>query len=160
MKRFADALPFLSAAALALFVGALLTEAMVLVPMWQALQPQEFFALHAAHAFRLYQFFAPLTVSATVLAVAAAVTAVAMDRTRSSASVLAAALALVVLSTYFLYFQRANAAFAAASIAHAALPAELSRWASWHWFRTGVGLAALASALLALRGGARPAQPT
>lgn len=37
----------LSAAALALFVGALLTEAMVLVPMWRTLQPEEFFRLHA-----------------------------------------------------------------------------------------------------------------
>lgn len=35
MNLFAEAMPFLSAAGLALFVGALLTEAMVLVPMWR-----------------------------------------------------------------------------------------------------------------------------
>ena len=157
MKLFAESLPFLSAAGLALFVGALLTEAVVLVPMWRAMQSQEFFTLHAAHAHRLYTFFAPLTVSATLLAVAAAITAVAMDRSHRAASLVAAALALVILSTYFLYFQRANASFAAASITHDALPAELARWAAWHWFRTTIGLAALASALLALRGGTRPA---
>lgn len=159
MKLFAAALPFLAAAALALFVGALLTEAMVLVPLWQALPPPEFFTLHAAHAHRLYAFFAPLTVSATVLAVAAAATALTAattDRSQRGASVAAAALALVVLSTYFLYFQRANASFAAASVPHEALPAELTRWAAWHWFRTVVGLGALAAALLALRGGRRP----
>ena len=155
MNLLADVIPFLSAAGLALFVGALLTEAMVLVPMWRALQPQEFFTLHAEHAHRLYIFFAPLTVSATLLAVAAAITSVATDRSQSSASVVAAVLALVILSTYFLYFQRANASFAEASITHEALPAELARWASWHWFRTVIGLAALASALLALRGGTR-----
>jgi hypothetical protein len=153
MNLIAEVMPFLSAAGLALFVGALLTEAMVLVPMWRTLQPQEFFALHAAHAHRLYAFFAPLTVSATLLAVGAAVTAVVTDRPLRFASVVAAALALVILSTYALYFQRANASFAAASIPHQALPAELARWASWHWFRTVVGLVALASALLALRGG-------
>ena len=153
MNLITHALPFLSAAALALFVGALLTEAIVLVPMWQALQPSEFFTLHAAHAHRLYGFFAPLTVSATVLAVAAAVAAVVTDRSRSAAPVAAGLLALVILATYFLYFQRANASFAAASVPPQALPAELARWAAWHWFRTIAGLAALAAALLALRGG-------
>jgi len=153
MNLFAEAMLFLSAAGLALFVGALLTEAMVLVPMWRTLQPQEFFALHAAHAHRLYAFFAPLTVSATLLAVGAAIASFAADRPLNPASVVAAVLSLVILSTYALYFQRANASFADASIAHEALPAELARWASWHWFRTVIGLLALAAALLALRGG-------
>lgn len=153
MHLVAEGMPLLSAAGLALFVGALFTEAMVLVPMWRTMQPQEFFTLHAAHAHRLYSFFAPLTVSATLLAVGAAMAAVAADRPMRSASVVAAVLALVILSTYVLYFQRANARFAAASITHEALPAELARWASWHWFRTVIGLVALASALLALRAG-------
>lgn len=152
MIFLAEAMPLLAAAALALFIGALFTEAMVLVPMWRAMQPQEFFTLHAAHAHRLYRFFAPLTVIATLLAVAAAATSIATQRAQTAASVVAAALALVVLSTYPLYFQRANASFAAASISHQDLPAELARWAGWHWFRTVVGLVALASALLALRG--------
>ena len=160
MNLIADVMPFLAAAGLALFAGALLTEAMVLVPMWRTLEPQAFFTLHAAHAHRLYAFFAPLTVSAVLLAVLAALISVATHSPHGSASVVAAVLALVVLATYPLYFQRANAGFSAASTgcaaantAHAALPAELARWASWHWFRTAVSLGALTAALLALRGG-------
>jgi len=153
MNLFAEVMAFLAAAGLALFIGALLTEAMVLVPMWRTLKPQDFFTLHAAHAHRLYAFFAPLTVSATVLTVVAAIASVAASRPLSSASVVAAALALVILSTYGLYFRRANASFAEATITHEALPAELARWAAWHWFRTAIGLVALASSLLALRGG-------
>lgn len=153
MNLLAEVMLFLSAASLALFVGALLTEAMVLVPMWRTLQPEEFFRLHAAHAHRLYAFFAPLTVTAALLAAGAAVTSVITDWPLRSAAVAAAVLTLVVLSTYVLYFQRANASFTKASITHEALPAELARWASWHWFRTAVGLVALAAALLALRGG-------
>src|SRR5262245_27045625 len=87
MHLFAEIVSLLSAGGLALFVGALLTEAMVLVPMWRTLRPQEFFSLHAAHAHRLYTFFAPLTVTATLLAVAAAIASVAADRPQSSASV-------------------------------------------------------------------------
>jgi hypothetical protein len=154
MNLLVEAMPFLSAAGLALFVGALLTEAIVLVPMWRTLQPQEFFTLHAAHAHRLYKFFAPLTASATVLAVIAAVTSLASGHSGRVPSVVAAALALLILSTYFLYFRRANASFAEASITHEKLPAELARWAAWHWFRTAIGLVALASTLLALRGAA------
>ena len=153
MNLLADVMSFLAAAGLGLFVGALLTEAIVLVPMWRALEPHEFFTLHAAHAHRLYAFFAPLTVTATTLVIAAAVTSIATNRSPNSASVAAAVLALVILSTYGLYFRRANASFAEASVTSEALPGELARWAAWHWFRTIVGLVALASALLALRGG-------
>jgi hypothetical protein len=154
MNIFVEAVPLLSAAGLALFVGALLTEAVVLVPMWRSLQPQEFFVLHAAHAHRLYKFFAPLTAGATILAVVAAFTSVTWGHSGRLASVVAAALALVILSTYFLYFQRANASFAEAGVSHENLPAELARWAAWHWFRTVIGLMALVCALLALRGAA------
>jgi hypothetical protein len=38
MNLFAEVMPLLSAAGLALFVGALLTETMVLVPMWRKRQ--------------------------------------------------------------------------------------------------------------------------
>lgn len=152
MNLAIEAFQFLSAAGLALFVGALLTEAVVLVPMWRSLSTQEFFVLHAAHAHRLYGFFAPLTATATCLAVVAAVASVTAGHSGSLAAVVAAILALVILSTYFLYFRRANASFAEASIKPEDLPEELARWASWHWFRTAIGLVALASALLSLRG--------
>ena len=152
MNLVIEAMQFLSAAGLALFVGALLTKAVVLVLMWRSLRPQEFFVLHAAHAHRLYGFFAPLTATATCLAVVAAVTSVIAGHSESLMAVVAAALTLVILSTYFLYFQRANASFADASIKPEDLPAELARWASWHWFRTAIGLVALASTLLSLGG--------
>ena len=152
MNLVIEAMQFLSAAGLALFVGALLTKAVVLVLMWRSLRPQEFFVLHAAHAHRLYRFFAPLTATATCLAVVAAVTSVIAGHAESLMAVVAAALTLVILSTYFLYFQRANASFADASIKPEDLPAELARWASWHWFRTAIGLVALASTLLSLGG--------
>jgi hypothetical protein len=56
----------------------------------------------------------------------------------------------VVVSTFFLYFQQANASFATATIGVEHLSAELGRWAWWHWLRTGVNLVAFAAALLSL----------
>ena len=61
-------------------------------------------------------------------------------------ALLAAAFMLSAVATFFLYFARANASFTAASTAN--LPAELHRWAQWHWGRTGLSLGALAAALL------------
>ena len=152
MNLMIEIVLFLSAGSLGLFVGALLTEAMVLVPMWRSLRPPEFFMLHAAHAHRLYGFFAPLTAAATFLAVAAAGACVTTNYSGSLAAVVAAASTLVILSTYFLYFRRANASFAMAGIKPEDLPAELARWAFWHWFRTAIGVVAFASTLLSLRG--------
>ena len=77
MNLMIEIMLFLSAGGLGLFVGASLTEAVVLVPMWRSLRPPEFFMLHAAHAHRLYGFFAPLTAAATFLAVAASRTLLA-----------------------------------------------------------------------------------
>lgn len=156
MNLFAESMCLLSAAGLGLFAGALLTEALVLVPMWRTLKPQEFFMLHAAHAHRLYAFFAPLTVGAAILSVVAGIASVVTQGPQRTAAVAAAVLTLVVLSTYGLYFRRANASFAEASVSHEALPKELARWASWHWFRTVVVLVAFASALVALRGTGAP----
>jgi uncharacterized membrane protein len=151
MDQFLEAIQFLAAAGMGLFVGALLAEAMVMVPIWRTLQAQEFFRLHTAHAHRLYSFFAPLTVSATCLALAAGVLSMAFDHPGRLASLATAFLSLLILATYFLYFQRANASFAQATVTHEDLPAELTRWAAWHGFRTVIGLLALVTALLALR---------
>ena len=151
MNLLSDAVLYLSAASLGLFVGALLTEAFVLVPMWRSLSPSEFFALHAGHAHRLFAFFAPLTIVATSLAAVGAATSLVAAHPGRGAAAAAAGLALAMLATYFFYFQRANAAFAAASIKPDELAAELTRWASWHWLRVVLGVGAFACALWALR---------
>jgi hypothetical protein len=120
------ALQLLSTAALGLFAGAMLTEGLLLVPWWRSLAPGEFLSWYAANGSRLQDYFGPLTW-------------------------LAGLLALLAVSSFFVYFGRANASFAAGAVRAADLPAELARWAAWHWVRTGLSLGALASALLSLR---------
>jgi uncharacterized membrane protein len=96
-------------------------------------------------------FYGPLQFTSALLAVlAAAASAWAGDRSRSFA-VVAAVLAVAVFVPYVLYFQKANAAFAAATIAVDQVPAELTRWAMWQWVRATVGVAAFIASVLALR---------
>lgn len=141
---------FFSAASLGVFAGAMLTEGLVLVPYWRALAPAEFFVWYAANAKRLLGFFGPLTWVAALLALAAALLSLWVGHPGRWCAVIAAVLMLVVVSTFFLYFEKANTSFTKASVSPDNLPAELARWAQWHWARTLLSFAALAAAMLSL----------
>lgn len=146
----AEVARFLSTASLGVFAGGMLTEACVLVPYWRSLTPTEFFAWYAANGRRLYGFFRPLTELTALLAIAAAITSLWEGHPRARLTLLAAVTSVAVVSTYFLYFKKANANFTRASLGVDQVAAELTRWAKWHWWRTGLSFVALASAVLSL----------
>lgn len=143
----------LAAVVLGVAAGALVTEGAVLVPTWRALAPTDFLAWYRRHAGLLFRFFGTLE----VVAVLAALTAFALDwRAHGVPSPLRAgtvALCLAVLAVFPLYFQRVNASFEQATIPLERVPAELARWARWHWGRTVLALGAALAAVLAARGG-------
>ena len=135
---------------LGVFVGAMLTEAMVLVPYWRSLAPAEFFAWYAANDRRLLRYFGQLTALTAIIAVAAAILALATGHPGRADALVAALLMVPVVASFPLYFKRANESFAAASIAPTDVAAQLARWAAWHWVRTAVSFIALFSAMTAL----------
>ncbi len=125
----------LSSGILGVFLGAQLTEAVLLVPFWKTMQPDAFFRLHQQHHQSLYRFYAPLTIAATLLPLA---TVVYLFLQQSGQPILLMAMGLstlVFFSTYFIYFKRANRSFAERSLSDDALPGELRRWGRWHWGR-------------------------
>ncbi len=140
-----------SSASLGVFAGAMLTEALVLLPYWRSLRAAEFLSWYAVHGARLQGFFGPLTWIAGLLSLVAAIVSLWAGDEGKVAATSAALLMLAAVATFFLYFERANGSFASGSIDLAALPAELGRWATWHGARTGLSLAAVGSALLALQ---------
>jgi Domain of unknown function (DUF1772) len=122
--------------ALGLFAGSLLTEAVVLVPHWRSLSPQEFFRLHAGFGYRLFHYFAPLTVATLVLAVLNSLQGFFDPQGHQWQRWLATLLCLLACSTYPLFFKSMNAAFATGRISHERLPLALAQWASVHYIRT------------------------
>ncbi|HRI14245.1 MAG TPA: DUF1772 domain-containing protein [Verrucomicrobiota bacterium] len=146
----ADIARFLSAASLGIFAGGMLTEGCLLVPIWRSLAPSEFFSWYATNGRRLQDFFGPLTTVAGLLALLAALLSFWEGHSGRWLSVLAALISVAVVSTFFLYFQRANKSFSEASLSVEGLPAELARWATWHWWRTGLSIVALVVALRSL----------
>ena len=138
-----DLINLFSTFLIGLYAGSLLTEAMILVPYWRKLAPAQFFALHGTLGPNLFRYFAPLTVVAVMLAVAVPV----LNRGENMAWNLSGVLCAGALLIFFIYFSKANKSFADHSLSEAKLPAELARWAAWHWARTVFLLVALAASI-------------
>ncbi len=146
----ADTLQILSSLTLGLFVGSLLTEAIILVPYWRSIKPEIFLKLHGTLGPQLYCYFAPLTILATLLPAATAIFCIWAGTTTRTFSVIVAVLMLIILGIYFYYFKDANDSFKSRSVGADGLPAELQRWATWHWIRTVIGFGAFLISLLVL----------
>jgi hypothetical protein len=138
----------ISCFALGLLVGSLLTEAMILVPYWRTMKPDEFLKLHHTLGPKLYVYFAPLTIVATLAPVIAAVLTVYLKPELSYLDVVPAVLTLIMLVIYFAYFKGANESFEMGSVGVDGLSKELSQWARWHWLRVVLGLAAFFVSIL------------
>ena len=149
MYPLAAVLLLLSLTALGVFVGAMLTEAAILVPYWRSLAAPAFLSWYAANDKRLLGFFAPLTTATGVTTVAASLAAFAVGHPGRWPALLAAALVAAAAAMFPLYFQGVNAHFSAGVIAPADLPEALAAWAAWHNLRIALAIAALAAAICA-----------
>ena len=148
--RVARPLAISAVVVLGLSAGAMLTEAVVFVDYWRSLSPDAFLDWFGKHEPALVAFFGPLQMAALLL-ILLAVLAHAFPRRQGLGLLgVSAALSIAVLGLYGLYFKDVNAAFVARSIAIGDVPAELERWATWQWARTGVGVSAFVAALLAV----------
>ena len=145
-----EILQLMSCFSLGLLVGSLLTEAMILVPYWCTMEPKEFLSLHSALGPRLFMYFAPLPILATILPVLAAIMPVILGTTSHWLSVVPAIIALIMLVIYFAYFKGANDSFKSASVGIDGLSDELTKWAKWHWTRVILGIAAFFASLLVI----------
>lgn len=148
MNRATEIILLLSIASWGVFAGAMLTEGCVLVPYWRSLSPAKFYQWYAENAQRLLGFFSPLTITTALLALAAAATSLYYSHPNRWLTLLAAGLALAVVSSFYVYFKHANASFSARSLSDEKLVTELARWATWHWWRTGMSLLALTLTIL------------
>jgi len=142
----------ISSLVLGLLVGSLLTEAMILVPYWRSMEPKEFLRLHHTLGPRLFTYFAPLTILATIIPVLAAVMPVVVGETYHWLSFVPAMITLVMLVIYMGYFKGANESFKSATVGVEELSEELTKWASWHWLRVVLGMAAFFTSLLIIIG--------
>jgi len=146
-----EVLQLISSLALGLLVGSLLAEAMILVPYWRSMEPKEFLSLHSTLGPRLFLYFAPLTILATIFPVLAAVVPVILGATFHWLSLVPAIITLLMLAIYMGYFKGANDSFKSGSVGVEGLSEELTKWAKWHWIRVALGVVAFLTSLLVIR---------
>jgi hypothetical protein len=117
-----------STGGLGVFLGAQIAEGVLFVPYWKTLPPKNFFELHQTFGKKIYQFFAPLTIVATLLPLLTVAYGLFTNSPRQLALVFMGFFTALFFSTYFLYFKKANKSFADASLSEEELPLELIKW--------------------------------
>jgi len=145
-----EILLIISSGILGVFLGAQITEAVLFVPHWKTLSADDFFELHKTYGKKIYQFFAPLTIAATLLPL---ITVACSFINQSDNQILFGLMGfstIAFFSTYFLYFKKANKSFADRSLTDKELPLELKRWGNWHWARICFELIAFICTLILL----------
>ncbi len=140
MAVLANSLQFITTFVFGIFIGALVAEGALLVPFWKSLTAEEFHKLHPSFGPRLYRFYAPLTISATVASLANLTISIYLSSARVVFSSITAACAIAMILIYFYYFQNANAQFAKGSLNEKELSELLASWEKWHWSRVSVGI--------------------
>lgn len=125
----------LSTCTLGVFLGTQLAEAVLIVPYWKNLTSDAFFEFHKTYGKKLYQFYAPLTIVATILP---AITFIYSLLNNSKTDILMWFMfifTLLFFATFYVYFKEANLSFAERTISNESLSGELIKWENWHWAR-------------------------
>lgn len=140
----------LSSIVLGIFLGAQITEAILLVPNWKALKADDFFKFYQNYGQKIHRFFAPLTIVATVLPLLTITYQLANRSENIGLYALMGLSTVAFFSTYFLYFKQANTSFMERELSSKELPHELKRWGHWHWSRIGLEFITFVCSLLLL----------
>jgi len=139
-----------TAGILGIFAGAQIAEGVLFVPYWKSMKPVAFYNEHKTFGQKIYKFFAPLTIAATLIPIGTTIYALMTNAPGKMISLLTGLFTLLFFATYFMYFKKANQSFADASLSETELSLELIRWGKWHWTRICFELAALSCALITL----------
>lgn len=140
----------ISAGILGIFTGAQIAEGILFIPYWKSLTPKMFFLLHKTYGPKIYRFFAPLTIAATLIPIGTAIYSLAINSHGKLFSALMGVFTLLFFATYFMYFKKANKSFEEATLTDEELPVELEKWDKWHWARIYLETGALICSLIAL----------
>ncbi|MGG8495151.1 hypothetical protein ACQY1Q_01930 [Tenacibaculum sp. TC6] len=142
----------ISSGSLGFFLGTQLTEALLMVPYWKNLTSNDFFQLHETYGNKIYRFFAPITIIATIIPLVTAILIIQSSNTFQWTALIMGTCTLGFFITYFVYFKRANKNFANRSIHDNELPYALKKWEYWHWTRISLeSIAFLCSLFLLIK---------
>ncbi len=139
-----------STCALGVFLGAQLAEAVLIVPYWKGLSADSFFIFFKNYGQSLYEFYAPLTIAATIFPTVTFVYSLLVKSKTDILMWLLLVFTILFFAMYFIYFKDANLSFAQRTISDQALSNELVKWGNLHWTRVFCEAVAFVCGLLLL----------
>ncbi|WP_061250025.1 DUF1772 domain-containing protein [Leptospira alstonii] len=142
---------FITVLVLGLTAGAMLTEAVIIVPFWLSLSPTEFFDWYAKNQAALVNYYSPLEIWSTILTVVTSILLLITKQEGKWSMAASTVLSIIVIATFFIFFKDANANFNTRSIANDKLTLAITTWGNWQWLRVGLGIAAFIFGLLSIQ---------
>lgn len=118
-----------------LYAGAMLTEAIIIVPQWKLIGAVEFNRLHKVLHQRFFKFFAPLTTFAVVSAQINLFTKMYNGESFLCPAIVAVIM-LLCLAIFFVFFKGANEKFQHTVFTDEELIKAIHIWHQVHWART------------------------
>ena len=135
---------------LGLLAGGMLVIGVAFVSFWKSLSPGDFQAWFASYSHLIGRLMIPLGAGSIAITVAALIAGWSGPPTRRAWLLVAALSAIGVMVTYPIFFAGTNESFERGGLSDSTVRSLLDRWATWHWVRTGLGMAGFIAALRAL----------
>ena len=136
---------------LGLLAGAMLVIGISFVSFWKSLSSSDFQVWFASYSHLIGRLMIPLGVGSVAATVATLVACWSGPATRRRWLLIAALSAIGVMVTYPIFFAGTNESFVRGGLSDSVVRSLLDRWATWHWIRTGLGVAGFIAALRALQ---------
>lgn len=127
-----ELLLILSSASLGVFLGAQLAEAVLILPYWKGMLPDDFFDFYKKYGSSLHKFYSPLTIIATVLPFTTFIYAFVNGYQVGLLMWGMLLFSLSFFSSYFVFFKSANTSFEERAFEDNMLPIKLRIWGNWH----------------------------
>ena len=144
-------LVMLTSLVLGFLAGGMLVIGVSFVSFWKSLSPSDFQVWFASHSHLIGRLMIPLGVAGIAVSVAAVVACWLGPPSRRRWLLIAALSAIAVMATYPIFFAGANESFLRGGLSDSEVLSLLNRWATWHWIRTGLGVASFIASLRALQ---------
>jgi hypothetical protein len=127
----------------AIFTGAFLFIAIVIVPFWLSSEPNYFLKWFEVNFIRFPTLMIPLNLIAFVTTF---ITLIISWKSKANTKIIWSMATIVIFLasiTYPIYFASANALFLNKTIESSLVISELIAWSNWHWLRTALTFIAL-----------------
>lgn len=135
MKNLKINFSYLCVVAFSVFVGAQLTEAILLVPHWQSLSANEFYSYYERFGPGIGQFYTILTIVSVLIPIGLTIFCLKKEKSVFILALISAIFAILVVLCFYIYFKDVNQLFYQRAFSQEDLMQELVNWSHWHWGR-------------------------